>query len=255
MQRLSAVWAAFAMFSRLPTPRVDWETGSLRYMMAAFPLVGLVLGAAEWACWALCVRLGLPGLLYAVLAALLPLAVTGGIHMDGYCDTIDALASHAGRERRLEILKDPHMGAFAAMGLVGYLLLYTALFEAFRPETVRAMLCLGLSFALSRSLSALAVACFPCAKDSGLLRTFADATARKYTRLWLMLWLLLLCASMAALHWRYALAGMAAAGLVFAYYRHMAQTQFGGITGDLAGWFLQLCELAMLGAMLLVQAL
>ena len=47
----------------------------------------------------------------------------------------------------------------------------------------------------------------------------------------------------------------AAAALVFIWYRSMSLRQFGGITGDLAGWFLQLCELAMLVAAVLVQIL
>ena len=29
------------------------------------------------------------------------------------------------------------------------------------------------------------------------------------------------------------------------YYRHMSYKQFGGITGDLAGWFLQITELTL----------
>ena len=39
------------------------------------------------------------------------------------------------------------------------------------------------------------------------------------------------------------LAVPAAAVLVILYYRHMALHMFGGVTGDLAGWFLQVCEL------------
>ena len=35
----------------------------------------------------------------------------------------------------------------------------------------------------------------------------------------------------------------------------MSQTQFGGVTGDLAGFFLQTCELAMVLAVVLVQKL
>ena len=33
--------------------------------------------------------------------------------------------------------------------------------------------------------------------------------------------------------------------LTLLYYRHMAYKEFGGITGDLAGWFLQVCELVL----------
>ena len=44
---------------------------------------------------------------------------------------------------------------------------------------------------------------------------------------------------------------VAAAAAVFLYYRWMSRKQFGGITGDLAGYFLQMCELAMLAVLVL----
>ena len=47
--------------------------------------------------------------------------------MDGYCDTVDALASHGTPARRQEILKDPHIGAFGVIRLCGYFLLSFAL--------------------------------------------------------------------------------------------------------------------------------
>ena len=46
---------------------------------------------------------------------------------------------------------------------------------------------------------------------------------------------------------------LGAAALVFCYYRHVALGQFGGVTGDLAGWFLQLCEGGMLLAAVCVE--
>lgn len=41
---------------------------------------------------------------------LLPLIVSGGIHLDGLVDTADALYSRRETEKKLEILKDPHVG-------------------------------------------------------------------------------------------------------------------------------------------------
>ena len=35
------------------------------------------------------------------------------------------------------------------------------------------------------------------------------------------------------------------AALTFLYYYRMAKKEFGGITGDLAGYFLQVCELVL----------
>ena len=48
--------------------------------------------------------------------------------------------------------------------------------------------------------------------------------------------------------WRGGLSAAAAAA-VFGWYYYMSRKQFGGITGDLAGYFVQLCELAVLLAM------
>ena len=42
-----------------------------------------------------------------------------------------------------------------------------------------------------------------------------------------------------------------AAALVFLYYRRLCVKDFGGLSGDLAGWFLQTAELWMLAALTL----
>ena len=46
-----------------------------------------------------------------------------------------------------------------------------------------------------------------------------------------------------------------AALLALWYYEKTAKREFGGTTGDLAGWFLQLCELACLVGLVLAQRL
>ena len=77
--------------------------------------------------------------------------VTGGIHMDGFMDTSDALASWHPKERRLEILKDSHVDAFAVLGCAGYLLLHTALLS--KVMAVSGIMLCGV-FVLSQALSA-----------------------------------------------------------------------------------------------------
>ena len=56
---------------------------------------------------------------------------------------------------------------------------------------------------------------------------------------------LLFCVGMLVLHWQAGVLAIAMACVSFGYYRFMAFREFGGITGDLAGWFLQVCELGM----------
>ncbi len=81
-----------------------------------------------------------PGFVTAVLV-LVPVFVTGGIHVDGLLDTSDALSSWQERSRRLEILKDSHAGAFAVITAAVYFIAwygaYSQLFNS--AENMRAM--------------------------------------------------------------------------------------------------------------------
>ena len=221
----------------------------MRYSLCAFPLVGAVIGGVCWLWVRLCAVLALPALLRGAVLCVLPVVITGGIHLDGYADTCDALASRAEPARCREILSDPHLGAFAAIRLCVYFVMTFALWTAL--PVYRGWAVLG-GFCLSRTLSALAVASFPLAPGSGLARSFAEASDRKTVRavlvvLALALGALLVCARGWAM--------LPAAAGVYCGYRRMVRRRFEGLSGDLAGWFLQTAELWMLLALCLQQYL
>ena len=161
---------------------------------------------------------------------------------------MDAKSSYGDREKKLEILKDPHTGAFAIISLCCYFLLCVGIFSEMRIERLFAT---ALVFVFSRSLSGISVVTFQAAKNSGLLRTFQDGAQKRNVRIVLIIWLL---AAEVGFYLTAGLCGVAAAvvGLaVFFYYYQFSRKQFGGITGDLAGYFLQLCELFMLAVLAL----
>ena len=242
---LKTIAVAFSMFSAIPMPQFAWNKDNMRYALCAFPLIGAVIGLLCWGVSAVSDMLGLPDLLRGAVFCLIPVLITGGIHLDGYADTCDALASHAGPERKQEILADPHTGAFAVIRLCGLFVLTLALWTclpAYRPVPIL------LSFVLSRVQSGLAVSAFPLAKDTGLAHTFAEAADKRRVRIILIVLDVLLSAGLC-------LCGIggacmaAAAQLVFAYYYRMSKKQFGGLSGDLAGWFLVQAEKWMLIAL------
>ena len=243
---------AFAMYSKIPMPRVDWEKRALSWALCFFPLVGAVIGAALYGWMALARYLGFGPLFFAAFALLIPIALSGGIHLDGFCDTCDALSSHQTRERKLEILKDSHTGAFAIICCGLYLLVFFAGWcEVGTAGRAGAVLALGP--VLSRSLSGFFALTLPNARGTGMLATFTDAmdTARAWV-------VMVICvgACAAALLWLGPLPGGAtlmAAGASGLYYRVMTARQFGGVTGDLAGFFLQSCELTMVLAVAVIQ--
>lgn len=229
MTVLQTIAVAFAMFSAVPVPQFDWNEKNMRYSLCAFPLVGVLCGVL----WCVCASLPLPAMVRAAGFCLIPIWVTGGIHLDGYADTCDALCSYGDTQKKLDILKDPHCGAFAVIRLCSYFVAYFALCccVQFTPQVGAVWL---LALVLERACSGYAVAAFPLAKNTGLAHTFATAADRTTVR-----WVLG-CLSIVLAVALFALGGgvlVLAAGFVLWRYHRVAVKQFGGITGDLAGWF------------------
>ena len=120
---LQTIAVAFAMFSAVPVPQFAWNEKNMRYALCAFPLVGLLCGAL----WCACGVLPLPAPARAAGFCLVPVWVTGGIHLDGYADTCDALASYGDREKKLEILKTRTAASLPSSGCAAILRLTSAL--------------------------------------------------------------------------------------------------------------------------------
>ena len=95
---------AFGLYSALPLPQIEWKRSTMRYALGFLPLIGVLVGACEYGWLLLAGKLALSSLLYAAGAVLIPVVITGGIHLDGFVDNCDALCSYGDREMRLEIL-------------------------------------------------------------------------------------------------------------------------------------------------------
>ena len=95
---------AFSMYSKIPMPQVEWTKESMQYCICFFPAVGAVIGAATLL-WNMLVGAKLSGsLLFTAVLILIPVLITGGIHLDGLLDTADALSSYKTKEEKREIL-------------------------------------------------------------------------------------------------------------------------------------------------------
>ncbi|MDD2534117.1 MAG: adenosylcobinamide-GDP ribazoletransferase [Eubacteriales bacterium] len=127
MNSIRGFWMALGMFSILPVPLSKiWDEQAKPWMMSALPLVGLFIGLITGLLQLLFTWLVVPIWLQAVLIVLIYQKLTGFIHLDGLMDTSDALGSQAQLEKRLAILKDPHVGSFAVLTLVFVLMIQVA---------------------------------------------------------------------------------------------------------------------------------
>jgi adenosylcobinamide-GDP ribazoletransferase len=232
----SAVRSALAFLTVLPVAARDGRPGE-RLGRALFPAVGSLLGLAAWgAFW-----LGslLAGPLFGAVAALGALALlTGGLHLDGLADSADGLLAPHGRERRLEIMRDPRVGAFGAVALVLVLLADAALLQ--RLGVRPALAALVAAGAFSRLAMLTVLVALPYVREQGLGRSAVDRGP-----LDLPLGAVLTAPAF-LLDWRHAALGVAAAALGSAVVAALSYRRIGGATGDVYGAVSEIGQLAVL---------
>lgn len=242
MKILKAMVIAFSIYSKIPVPQFEWKEEDMEYMMCFFPWIGGVIGLAFYGWAVLCEKFAVGTLCYALIAAAIPLIISGGFHVDGYMDTMDALHSYQSREKKLEILKDSHIGAFAAIMLVLYYLIDIAAISEI--HTRKAVFAVAAVFFLARCLSGIAVVTLQPAKKEGLLYAFASGAQKEKVKRGLYLQLILCMALMIIISKEYGVAAIIASLLSFLYFKKKSYKEFGGITGDTAGFFVTVCEAA-----------
>ncbi len=247
MHVLKSLVIAFSIYSSIPVPQFEWKEKDMKYMLCFFPWIGAVIGICFYFWCVLCRKYAVGNLCRIMVGAAIPLIVTGGFHMDGFMDTMDALHSYGSKEKKLEILKDSHIGAFAVIMLVSYGLLYLGAFSEVTGDSLLKMISGG--FFLSRCLSGISVVSFPAAKKEGLLYRFADSSQKNIVRRSLYVQGIC-CMGFMLLQSPWAVAVIGAALLCFFRYYRWSKREFGGITGDMAGFFILVCE----GSMMFVAA-
>lgn len=142
MSVIKSLVIAFSMYSKIPMPHLELEEKDMRYVMGFFPLAGLVIGAVIYGWVYISGLLNVPDISRTLVLVVIPVLITGGIHIDGYMDTSDALNSYGDREKKLDILKDSHIGAFAVIRLLMYSAVYyaAAYIIVQKPDNMRLLL-------------------------------------------------------------------------------------------------------------------
>lgn len=242
MKLLKSMIIAFSIYSKIPVPQFAWEEEDMEYMMCFFPWIGGAIGLVFYGWLALCEKVQIGALCRACVAVAIPLIISGGFHVDGYMDTMDAFHSYQSREKKLEILKDSHIGAFAAIMLMLYYLIDLAALS--EVVTGKAAFAVAAVFFLARCLSGIGVVTLKSAKKEGLLYTFASGAQKKRVRLALYAQLTGCIVLMMAVSGIYGIVAAVTGVLCFFYFKWKSYRELGGITGDTAGWFVTVCEAA-----------
>lgn len=207
-----------------------------------FPLVGAVAGAVVGLVWWAASKEWHGPLVPAALAVATDLTLTGMLHVDGLADSADGLLPHLSRERRLQIMSEPDVGAFGLAATAAVLLLRFAALSALRPDIA---LVIGI-WCVTRSLMVAAMLVFPYARTTGGLATAflgggvagsaLAATVGAVAGAALAVWA----------RGAPAAAGIGAAVIAAAAVLSLARRRLGGFTGDVLGAAVVVSETAAL---------
>lgn len=244
MTVIKSFFITFSLYSSIPVPQFTWKEEDMKYVLCFFPWVGAVIGALVYLWGRFCNHCAVGTLCYSLIGTAIPLIITGGFHVDGFMDTMDAFHSYQPRERKLEILKDSHIGAFSVIMLGTYALLYVGAFSEIRDIKPLAVVSAG--FVLARVLSGIGVVTFPSAKKEGMLFLFASTSHKRIVVSVLVIQGITCIVFMLWQSCFYGIAAVLAAVAAFTYYYYRTRKELGGITGDTAGYFVVLCEGCMM---------
>jgi adenosylcobinamide-GDP ribazoletransferase len=256
---LADTGALVTFLSRLPWPAAllgpeAHAAPSMARSGWATPIAAIVIAAPAAFVLAALGAAGAPDLLAATLAVATLAATTGGLHEDGLADMADACSGGSSRERRLEIMRDPRIGAHGALALL--------IAVALRIAALAAMLGAGWGMATAAFLAAaafsrlasIAMLRLPPARADGKGQAVGAPASRP---------LLIGAAATLAAIGAAAVGGGAVAALgagliamaaaAFAL-RRLALRLLGGVTGDVCGAQQQVSETAFLVGFALIHA-
>ncbi|MEQ8902009.1 MAG: adenosylcobinamide-GDP ribazoletransferase [Roseovarius sp.] len=242
--RASDIALALSLLSRLPVRCGSYARGA--HAAWAYPLAGLVIGGlaalgglvAQWC--------GLPAPLAALVVLTLGIVTTGAMHEDGLADSADGLWGGWTQARRLEIMRDSHIGSYGVIALgLSLAARGVALWLLFSQSPAAGVTGVLVAATLSRAAMAGVMAALPHARSDGLSHSQGPTPmGAVLLGLGLSIGVALILAGSAGL-W-----AVLWAGLVTVAVTALAQAKIGGQTGDILGATQQMAEIAVLVSLL-----
>lgn len=223
----------------------DWMPDSFGRSVKFFPVIGAVIGMILVAInyiidgYLPAVGFYLPPHVLATILTAAPIMLTGGLHCDGFMDTMDGIFSGRSKERMLEIMKDSRVGANGVTTFTLLILLKWSLIADIAPSLLP--LALFAMPILGRFAMVIGIMSFPYARPDGMGKAFAQHANKKALLIATLFTILLLLPL-----GKQALFSCAAVVLFTVVFAKYATNILGGLTGDVYGAITELSEIVVL---------
>lgn len=163
--------------TRLPVPvEAPWNAFTSRWAARVYPLTGIIIGLLPaLTVW---MEFPVPPAAHAFMIVTFFVWISGGLHLDGWMDTFDAVGANVSLEKKWEIMKDPHVGSFGILSVIFLL--------GWKTFIIYELLVLGVSPwifvivpALGRFTAVFLLAAVRSAKPHGLARSWQQHISKK----------------------------------------------------------------------------
>jgi cobalamin 5'-phosphate synthase/cobalamin synthase len=226
-----------SMLTTIPFFKVHHFTKGINgYSVLTYPLIGFFLGFLLYGVY-LSLTPFIPALHLGVIIFALWVYLTGALHLDGFCDTVDGL--YVPKEKSLEVMKDPHNGGMGMIFGGVFLLLKAsslAVFELFYL--------LPIILLLARLIVVISIYFFPYVSLHGM-----GSLAKEELKLWQVLLAILYSLLLVSFFDAWVLLLLSLI-LIFGIKQFFIK-RYGGFTGDIYGFSIELIELVLLNAVII----
>lgn len=234
---ISGLIAALQFLTRIPIPiSIDFDDKNLKTSILFFPFVGILIGLLA----------GLPySYIYsinnqvsAILALLLLVIVTGGMHIDGLSDTFDGFFSNRNKEKILEIMKDSRVGAFGVVSIIMYLMLEFVFLSNIKTDH---LLVLMIAVGNSRTVITYIISTKKSARPDGMGKMFQRTKPIKNFLVGLIVHIFLIIYINP-----YYIISLILNFIIGEYISYLSYKKIDGVTGDVYGTIILLGEITSL---------
>lgn len=224
---------ALQFFTILPTAKtIQWTEKRTAKALYFLPWIGACIGAVSYGLFLGLEWLGASTVTTAILLMLAGGILTGGLHLDGWIDVSDAYFSHQPREKKLVILSDPNVGAFAVLSILALLALrFSGINELINIESINLVTFMSV-FVLPRIVAGWILLWDQPAKETGLASYFQKGSTERQKWIYAAMSILMIAGLVYLMENKaVVLIGAITVFIWIKFYR----AQFGGITGDVIG--------------------
>lgn len=248
MSDMKSFWAGLQFLTRFQViKQASWTGEEFGKSVCFFPLYGAVIGAVLAAGYYVFSQL-FPPLITAVLLLMLEVYLTGGIHLDGFMDTMDGLFSGRSPDRILEIMKDSRVGAHSVLALGLLYLMKCGIYYEFPSEIlIPALIVMPV---LGRWAMVMGITQFPYARPAGMGKCFHQFAGRNA----FYIATAFAVPAAAGLGWMGLFVWLIVGAYAYLFCRRVS-IRLGGLTGDIYGAVTELTQIVTMLVIYLLSTL